>query len=292
VELEPSSREPVAEALPVVEPESAAEPAPAPAPEPEPTPAALVSALEPEVVAPAEPESPEPEPGHPAEAPGEAQAPQPEFVPMESAPLPDFVIDAPDEPAPVVVPEPEPEPELGPLPDYVVDTPAESQPPFAPEPPASPLAPEDEEDLGPLPEYVIDPSRPPELKPSAPPRAVVKPLVPLELTRDSSVDEASRAGAVGLYFPPVTAFPAPRQDHDDDPDSPRESRRAPRRRPPVEPGTGTRSSEPAEPGDEATEASWMRGLSNRLSAYSLSDEELAGEGDDTASADESTGAES
>jgi hypothetical protein len=194
------------------------------------------------------------------------------------------------------VPEPEPEPELGPLPDYVVDAPAESQPAVAPEPPVSPLEPEEEEDLGPLPDYVIDPSRPQELTPPAPPRAVVKPIPPLELAPDPSVEEPSRADAAGLYFPPVTAFPAPREERNDDPDSPRESRRAPRRRAPAEPGTSKHSTEPAEPGDETTEVSWMHGLSNRLSAYSLSDEdadgESAAEADEAGSSDESTGAES
>jgi acyl-coenzyme A synthetase/AMP-(fatty) acid ligase len=294
---------PVAEALPAVHPEPAAEPAPAPAPEPEPTPGALVPEPEPVVVhepdpAPIvepEPEAREPEPEPDVETLGETQAPLPELTVLDPAPLPDFVIDAPEEPAPVVVPEPEPEPELGPLPEYVVNA-ADSQPPAAPELPASPLEPEEEEDLGPLPDYVIDPSRPRELTPPTPPRAVVKPVPPLELAPEPPVEESSRADAAGLYFPPVTAFPVPREDRDDA-NSPRESRRAPRRRAPVEPDTSKHSTEPAEPGDEATEVSWMHGLSNRLSAYSLSDEEAEGgepsaEGDETESPDESTGAES
>jgi hypothetical protein len=79
-------------------------------------------------------------------------------------------------------------------------------------------------------------------------------------------------------------------------DAPRESRRAPRRRPPAETGTSKHSSEAAEPGDESTEVNWMQGLSNRLSAYSLSDEEAGGEpaaeADETSSPDETTGTES
>jgi len=68
----------------------------------------------------------------------------------------------------------------------------------------------------------------------------------------------------------VTAFPAPRADRDDET---RESRRAPRRRPTAEPNTSKRSTEPAEPGDEGGEVGWMEGLSNRLSAYSLSEDD-------------------
>src|SRR5262249_28916373 len=76
----------------------------------------------------------------------------------------------------------------------------------------------------------------------------------------------------GIYFPPVTAFPTPRDDPDGDSDSPRETRRAPRRRPTAEPTT-KRPTDSADPGDDGTEVSWMQGLSNRLSAYSLADED-------------------
>jgi hypothetical protein len=104
----------------------------------------------------------------------------------------------------------------------------------------------------------------------------VKPVAPVELAPEPPVEEPSRADAAGLYFPPTTAFPIPREDREGGNGS-RESRRAPRRRPTVEPGQSKRSTEPAEPGDEGTEVSWMAGLSNRLSAYSLSDEEPDGE---------------
>ena len=47
----------------------------------------------------------------------------------------------------------------------------------------------------------------------------------------------------------------------------------PARRPPAESKPSKRSTEPAEPGDEGGETNWMEGLSNRLSAYSLSEDE-------------------
>ena len=78
------------------------------------------------------------------------------------------------------------------------------------------------------------------------------------------------SNAAGVYFPPTTAFPIRRDDDDDD--APRGGKRAPRPRPAAELGKSKRSAEPAEPGDEGNEVSWMAGLSNRLSAYSLSDE--------------------
>jgi len=91
----------------------------------------------------------------------------------------------------------------------------------------------------------------------------------------------SPSQAAGLYFPPVTAFPTPRPDRDDDD---KRERRTPRPRPPAEIKASKRSAEPAEPGDETGEADWMEGLSNRLSAYSLSEDEdqAAADADDEA----------
>ena len=79
------------------------------------------------------------------------------------------------------------------------------------------------------------------------------------------------SNAAGIYFPPTTAFPIPRDDDDDG--APRGGKRAPRPRPAAELGKSKRSTGPAEPGDEGNEVGWMAGLSNRLSAYSLSDDE-------------------
>jgi hypothetical protein len=84
----------------------------------------------------------------------------------------------------------------------------------------------------------------------------------------------SNASAAGIYFPPTTAFPIPRDD-----DGPAREKRAPRRRPAADVNKSKRSSAPAEPGDEGAEAGWMAGLSNRLSAYSLADEDAEPEGE-------------
>ena len=60
-----------------------------------------------------------------------------------------------------------------------------------------------------------------------------------------------------------------------------------RRRPPADPGKSKQSTEPAEPGDEGNEVSWMAGLSNRLSAYSLSEDDAqAAESSDDEASDE------
>ena len=171
----------------------------------------------------------------------------------------------------MVVPDPEPEPELGPLPDFVVEPGSAPEP--APMPVESALVPEEEEDLGPLPDFVIDPSLPPELRPAPPPKPVpVQPeaaIPPLKVPT-SEKPEPTMSNAAGIYFPPTTAFPIPRDDDDDG--APR-GKRAPRPRPAAELGKSKRSTGPAEPGDEGNEVGWMAGLSNRLSAYSLSDDE-------------------
>jgi hypothetical protein len=286
----PAQAEPVAEALPVLEPTPEPEPVVEPEPEPEPAAQAITSVEadsepEPEPEPPAlvvvpEPErqsEPEPEPEH-----------RPEFSvvsePEPAAPLPDYVVNEPDGPPPVVVPDPEPEPELGPLPDFVVEP---GGAPEAPPPPPveSALDPEEEEDLGPLPDFVIDPSLPPELRPAPPPprpASVTPPPVPSLRVPTSAKPEAttSNASLAGIYFPPTTAFPVRR----DDDEAPTQRRQPSRPRPNAEPenneaGKKKRSTEPAEPGDETTEVGWMAGLSGRLSAYSLADED-AGSGAD------------
>ena len=183
------------------------------------------------------------------------------------------------EPAPVETPKPEPVAAAAPepLPDFVVPpeaSPDSHAPPPAPEP-------EPEPDLGPLPDYIVDPNRPQEPTPPAPertPAAASKPF--LEVSGEPEPETSSS----GLYFPPVTAFPAPRDDPDDDQERKRDAPKAPRRRPAPDPGKSKRGkSGAAEPGDEAEEVSWMEGLSNRLSAYSLAEED-----GDASSAEEPT----
>jgi hypothetical protein len=200
-------------------------------------------------------------------------------------PLPEYVIDEPEGPPPVVLPEPEPEPDLGPLPDFVLEPDPSAE--AAPAPPVEPaLEVEEEEDLGPLPDFVIDPDLPPELRPEPPPKPVpVTPPPPASLQVPTSAKPEptmSNASAAGIYFPPTTAFPIRR----DDDDGPVREKRPPRRRPTGDASKPKRSSAPAEPGDEKPEAGWMAGLSNRLSAYSLSDEDAEPE-DEAGAADTS-----
>ncbi len=265
--------EPVAEVLPEPAPEVVQAPPPEPAAvEPvaeavaPPEPAPVVEAL-PEAGPAVEPEAPtlvvlpeserEPKPEHRPEF---SDAPEPES-------LPDYVIDAPDEPAPVVVPESEPEPELGPLPDYVVE-PSATADTARVLPMEAVLEPEEEEELGPLPDYVIDPDLPPELRtaPPPPPSPATPPAQPPSVP-SSETPEPTLSNAAGLYFPPTTAFPIRRDDDGNEP------KRTPRRRPQIDQGNAKRSTQPADPGDEGAEVSWMAGLSNRLSAYSLNEGE-------------------
>jgi hypothetical protein len=153
-----------------------------------------------------------------------------------------------------------------PLPDFVV-LPGTTTDPHAP-PPAP--EPEPEPELGPLPDYVVDPNRPDEPKPPAPKRTPAATSKPLEVASEPEPETSTP----GLYFPPVAAFPAPRDDPDDDSERRRDAPKAPPRRPAPDPGKSKRGkSGAAEPGDEAEEISWMEGLSNRLSAYSLAEED-------------------
>jgi acyl-coenzyme A synthetase/AMP-(fatty) acid ligase len=309
VVLEPEPEQVVSEAEPVAEALAQPDPVPVPEPHPEPEPETEIVQLEPvaealpepqpepvldpEPMAEVQPES-EPEPAAEAETPTLVVVPQPQPEPehkpefsVAPEPLPDYVVDTPDEPAPVFFPEPEPEPELGPLPDFVVESGSTSADPPPPQPSA--LEPEEEEDLGPLPDYVIDPSLPPELRPAPPPppREPPPPQPSVQVPTSAEPEATtSNAASAGLYFPPVTAFPTPRDEEDE----PRQEKRPTRRRPPTD-AVKAKRSEAAEPGDEGHEVSWMAGLSNRLSAYSLNEDhepappaeqgDEPGEGEDT-----------
>jgi len=277
--LEPEPEpEPIVEPEPVVirEPEPVAEVSPVPEPEPvtepEPTPEPVVTMAAEPAVPPA------------AEAVREPEH-KPEFTVIsepDPAQLPDVVVESPSE-RPVEQPKPEPvaaaSPE--PLPDFVVP------PGSAPKAPPTPPAPEPEPDLGPLPDYIVDPNRPTEARPTAPERAAASAAKPFLEVAGKPESEASPPG---LYFPPVTSFPAPREEPDDS-ERRRDTPKAPRRRAAAEPGKSKRGkSGAAEPGDEADEVSWMQGLSNRLSAYSLAEEE-AGTGETEGGATENPAAD-
>jgi len=297
VELEPEPKpepapEAVAEALPIAEPEptqpepTEPEPALEAVPEPEPVvevapePEAPTAEAQPEIelvelapeppaliVIPQPEPLPDPEPEH-----------RPEFTVVEEpAPLPEYVVEPPATPAPVVLPESEPEPEAGPLPDFVVEPSAQPEPP--PAPPPSALEPEQEEDLGPLPDFVIDPNLPPELRPAPPPRPEQKPEIALKLTVEVAPDpgaDSTQPVSTELNFPSVTSFSISGDRHTE-----RGDRRGSggRRAAPPDPGKAKRSSQPAEPGDEGGGTDWMAGLSNRLSAYSLADEDAQAQDD-------------
>ena len=284
--------EPVAEAAPALEPTPEPEPVRAPDPPPvvvpesepvvvhEPEPAAeAVPVPEPTPEAEAEPEpepTPEAEP-EPIVKAGPEPTPVTEALPVPEH-KPEFTVVPEPEPRPDIVTEPSPEPAAAvapePLPDFIVPPGEASDPPAAPPAPE----PESEPDLGPLPDYIVDPNRPPEAKSQAP----VRPTPPAAPTLYFEVPSQPEpeASSTGLNFPPTASFPTPREDSDEDAQRKRDAPKAPRRRPAPESAKSKRNkSGPAEPGDEAEEVSWMEGLSNRLSAYSLAEEE-SGSGDE------------
>ncbi len=280
------------EPAPVVTPEPRlkAEPEPTPAaeaaqpvvePPPAPTPVAeAVPAPEPDQIA-AEPESTPPQVAEAAAAPEPEPEHKPEFeVAPEPEPLPDLVVEAPSQLEPEPVAEAKPEPVVvatpEPLPDFIVP-PDEAQaklPPPLPEP-----EPEPEPDLGPLPNYVIDPYRPPEPAPAASPasdtRSGEKPI--LEIAPDP--DAGWVPAPADLSFPPVTSFPPSREDPDPQNERKREGARTARSRSKPAPEKPKRGRSTGEPGDEAEEVGWMQGLSNRLSAYSLAEDEATSDDD-------------
>ena len=235
-EPQPVEREPL-EPEPVVEAavealEPAAEAVPVPVPEPP------VVEPEPEIVeAVAEPL---PAPEHVPEFEREFE-PEPEQaaeVALEPAPAaaPPLVPQA-EPPGPEAVAAPEPEPERAPEPEPVAKV-----VPIA----GSLPEPEPEPDPDELPDFIVVPGR--------------------ERPQEDAPDEPPDPS--GLGFPPVTELILER---DDDPPPPRESTRRPvedERRT----GKERRGRSSHEPGDESDETGWMQGLSNRLSAYSLSEE--------------------
>lgn len=257
--VEPSVPEPVEEAV-------AAEAPPGEPFETAPEPVAEVAAPSPPIVEP-EPREPEPAPAPIVEK------PLPES-PAAFEPETEPIVDQEHAEAGAVIelvppPEPPVDPTAEPLPDFVVPpSAAERQPPVAPPPPPSPLE-EEEVDLGPLPEYIVDPER--RLEPVA--SAAPEPDAPSAVPGDSPMPPFPSVPALDLK-----ATLDARRESDQETPSPPPSRR----RPASSPGTPARDSSAAEPGDEAEETSWMKGLSSRLSAYSLdadSDEQQEDEDD-------------
>jgi acyl-coenzyme A synthetase/AMP-(fatty) acid ligase len=193
----------------------------------------------------------------------------------------------PEEPVePVVVVVPDPEPVVvsisEPLPDYVVDPEQSAQPEQEPEQEPEPEAPDEEpeEHLGPLPEYIVDPQRRLEAVPVADPPVDAEPIA-----SPPEPDEPRSA------FPsaPVLDLGAAIERAASD-DTERERRSAPRRpaSSPAAEGKTKRGNSAAEPGDEPVETGWMRGLSSRLSAYSLgssADEDDAHDADEDSQRD-------
>jgi len=281
---EPPEPEPVE-----AEAEAEAAPAVAPTPEPEPEPVVdLVPRSEPahervvEPISVTEP-APEPEP-EPEPAPEPAPEPTPEPIPI-AAFEPNHVPEFGEEPA--VAPEPaaasalEPEQELEsvaerePLPDFVVDPKTTPTPVAKAPPPLSALEPEP--DPGPLPDYVVDPERPREQIQKKP---LPRPAPLLGVDAETSADpDPAVPSIVGLGLPPLAAFPTLVKDKAQDEEQ--DSERAPRpRRPrpaPAPPSSrkGRRERSAEDPGDEPEAVSWMDGLSSRLRAYSLADEEAS-----------------
>jgi hypothetical protein len=207
----------------------------------------------------------------------------PEFsVAPDPSPLPEYVIEASEheamEPPVRPVPTPEPVVSIAPesLPDFIIPPGTTPDPPPRPAPEPQPEA---EEDLGPLPDYIVDPNRPPNPTLPEPEWAAPLPSEPAVPAPKPPVDAAEKPDAgnsSGLNFPPATSFPTLRSEEDGETEFGRDANRTPRGRPAAGSGRPKRPrSREAEPGDESDEVSWMAGLSNRLSAYSLAGEETS-----------------
>jgi acyl-coenzyme A synthetase/AMP-(fatty) acid ligase len=246
-EREPELEPPLYFVQPAPEIEIVAEAAPEPEPEPEPEP---VSPPEPEprfVIAP-DP-GPEPEPTVPQEPKPELViAPEPQLV---VAPETELVVAPEQEPEPQPEPQPEPEPEPEPepalviAPDPVPDVMVEPVQASEPAAEAAPVSePEASQDPDQLPDYIVDPTR----------------------GRDPEREPPPQFLDVGL--PPVTNFPTPGERSESERASGEER---PRARPPRRTIETSTAIEPSigEPGDEADEMGWMKGLSSRLTAYNL-----------------------
>ncbi len=93
------------------------------------------------------------------------------------------------------------------------------------------------------------------------------------------------SNSTGLGFPPITELILAR---DGEPPLAQENeKKAPPDRTPQERRTGKerRGRSSYEPGDENDETGWMQGLSNRLSAYSLSEDDSSPEPDEEESSE-------
>ena len=185
--------------------------------------------------------------------------------------MPDYVIDEPDGPPPVVVPDPEPEPELVRSPTSWL---SRAQRPSLLPRRSSPL-------LCPRKKKTSARSRTSSsIRASHRSSGLLRRRNRFRCSqrqpstaegadeREARADDVERRGAL---LPPDDGVPDPARRRSTTTPHGRQAR--PRPRPAAELGKSKRSTEPAEPGDEGNEVGWMAGLSNRLSAYSLSDDE-------------------
>ena len=284
---------PLWESPEVVEPEPVVFVAPEPEPEavaPEPEPTAYA---EPEPVVLAEPEPvvlAEPEPAAFVE-PDAIPTPEPEPVvepepaPVELEPVA-YVEPEPEpvdlvEPEPVALTEPEPAPQDQ-LDVEVVEPVAVADPEPAPTPAAAdPAGPAPAEPEG-LPDYVIVPGteRPRVSEPPAPSIPVPEAHVPEVHAPEIHAPEPEPAApepdvpdVAMLGLPPVT-FQLDRAETSE-PATPKRSR-SKDEKPATRDDKRGLSRSTGEPGDETEEVTWMEGLSTRLSAYSLAQEDDPG----------------
>ena len=262
---------PVSEAEGQTVPPLAADAEPAQVPAQQPEPISLRAPTPEREPQPAERE-PEPAPEPEPELGAVAQAQPPHEAEQPARHLPEFpLVEDPEEVSPIPG-------EL--LPDFVVPPDPDRFAPPRVERDLPPTDPEpEEEDLGPLPDYVIDPHAPrsaePRVRPAEPqdrePATPTFGLAPSFGTpRAEPPSEPDPSSSTGLNFPAVASFQIPTNGPRSESDKP--ERTTPRRRG-AGPAKSAKSRSQEEPGDEGVEAGWMEGLSNRLSAYSLAEEQ-------------------
>jgi acyl-coenzyme A synthetase/AMP-(fatty) acid ligase len=244
-------------------------------PVPDPEFDARVDPAEPvEAVADSAPHEPEPfespeasaepafEPLRPPAPPEPELVPEPELL-VEPEPAPEATLEAAPEPEPKPVVEPEPDPLLEVTPEPVYEAVAAPEPEPGPEPEPEPEPERERETVAEVLPFDA-PVEPPEPEPEDLPDFIVRP-------GSERPDPASADGnASMLGFPPITELilePAEDVEPSEDRPKPRRERHTDERRS----GKERRKRSSHEPGDESEGTDWMQGLSNRLSAYSLSE---------------------
>ena len=184
-------------------------------------------------------------------------------------------------PMPSLTPKPDGDAEPQTPPDFIVYEPSpEPEPPAEPEPTAASIL-DPEPDPGPLPDYIVDPEKPSERPvqpaPATEPPSDTRSTPPSFIIEPEPSAESPEPSLANLGLPPLTEFPGVNRERAPESGTREEPERLPsaQSRPEPTKKRGRRGRSNGEPGDEPEAVDWMDGLSSRLSAYSLAQEDAA-----------------